>query len=967
MRILALSYFDLFYGPKILLKTPKSIVIENELEQITSLMDIYDEGFYIHIFGSFKSANLIFEIPSEYGRGKRELLLISLIIDISTNINFDLSKELLEGFEKEFKKINEAYKAFYIDNKDFQGDEKKLEEIKKLFYSFYETFPTESVVLDRKDAKILIFGLYQAGKTTIINCLKKTIKKNPLPTRHIDISRILINNLSLYIYDTPGQIKLRSLWEPYLKNQDGLVFVLDIADIEKFDYARNIFHKIVSKSEMKNVPILILFNKTDLKEPNIKTLSKIMNLDGLGDRSFKIFPTCGLTGKNIGEAFYWLSQKISNKINPTQKNNLGVLFSIWDDNLGLNTLKLYPQDFFDDPELIAIRCFSISQFIFGGDKFKRTSLTLPLSHLKMKAAVYFDYVYDQNIRGGRLPLSLVIFYTDDIPTGIINQFNIYVFEKFTQIKKFYSNTSRVLKVLEEIHETILEKLKTFKPTVQALRIAELRYQALFKAARDAILIIDRKSGIIVDANEQAEKLLQQPLEDIIGIHSSQIEIEEYSQNFKDQILMQIELANSPPIEMKIRTPHDYFIPVEVNTSEIQIGRQNLIQCILRDITERIQAKKQLISSENKYRHLFQSSPLAIFLIDFNGVIIDCNPAVEELFGHTREELIKKRLFDQKLSIFHPKYILLLGESLKNTIKGETLTFIDIKMKKKDGLSIWTNVYASLVKVNGDIFIQIIANDITERKEAELKLKHTMEALQLSEAKFHDAYDRVNFYKELFANDMSKIFKNIQLSLNHLSDYHNNPKKLDQMGKVLQTVIEHCIEGVDLVSKVQKLSAIEDAKINIKRIDVLSILQKAIEQIQNNFSHKKIKVNIDPNCNEFIIKANDLLLDLFENILINAVKYNENSVVELEIKISNEHNDDITYLKIEIMDNGIRHSDEKRGNFFERNERDTKGVLLGFILADRILNSYGGQIWIEDKVKGDYTKGNNIVILLPKSD
>ena len=73
-------------------------------------MDLYDEGFFVHIFGGFKSANYIFEIPSVYGRGDRELIMLSIVIDIDDNINFELSKELLETFKKEFNKIPEVYK-----------------------------------------------------------------------------------------------------------------------------------------------------------------------------------------------------------------------------------------------------------------------------------------------------------------------------------------------------------------------------------------------------------------------------------------------------------------------------------------------------------------------------------------------------------------------------------------------------------------------------------------------------------------------------------------------------------------------------------------------------------------------------------------------------------------------------------------------------------------------------------------
>ena len=965
MPFLILANFDFTYGPKIFLIAPEELKENYEIEQITSLMDLYEKGFFVHIFGNFKSANLIFEIPSQYGRGHRELLLVSIVIDINSSINFDLSKELLEGFEKEFKKITDSFKAFYVNSDKYEGDPRKLEEVRSLFYSFYQTFPKESIVYDRKDAKILIFGLFQAGKTTIINCLKKTITKNVLPTTYIDVSRISVNNLSLYIYDTPGQIKYKSLWEPYLKNQDGLVFVTDISAVEKYECARDTLHEIAKMPELQNVPLLILLNKTDLIKLDVERLTKILEIKKLGNRSFQYFLTCGLTGKNVNEAFEWLTTKISNRLNPSPKRELGIIFSAWDESLGSKIISVYPEDIFEDPELIAIRCFSLSQYIFGGENFERVSVILPFTHLKVKAAIYFDFIYDDNVRGGKLPLALMIFYNEYIPRAIIDQFNLYIFEIFSEIKKFYSEPNLILKELKKIHNSISKRIKSFEPTVHALRIAELRYQTLFKAARDAIIIIDRKSGIIVDANEQAEKLLFRPAEDIVGLHSSRIKLE-YNQNFIDKVLIQIELENSPPIEIGLKIPDNKIIPVEMNASEIKMGGQNLIQCILRDCTDRKVAEKQLKESENKYRHLFKSSPFAIFLIDFKGVIIDCNPAVEQLLGYTKEDLINKKLIAERFSIIHPKYILLLGESLKNVVKGENLTFLDLKLRKKNGDSIWANTYSSLVNIEEDAFIQIIANDITFEKEADLERKRALEALKESEAKFHDAYDEANFYKELFTHDIKELFEKITLSVEILSEFEKREHNKEDINDITKRIKEQTSQGVKIIDKVQKLSEIEESKRFIKNIEVKEILIKVIEKMHNIYPDKNLEIKLNASSEKFIVKANELLFDVFENILNNAIQYNESPKIDLEVKLSNDLKDDINYVKMEFLDNGIGISDEKKESIFQHGQ-DVRGLLLGLILVDRILTSYKGHIWIEDKVKGDYSKGSKFVALIPFAD
>ena len=720
MRSLILSHHNPYFRPDLFLKVPESVEFE-ELSQIPTLLELYDIGFFIHTFGKIISANLIFKIPSEYGLGKVERLMISIVIDSRSKFNMTISQELLENFANELKKVHDAYKAFYISSHVYKGDSNKLNEIKEFLFNFFKTFPQENIIFERKDARILIFGLSQAGKTTIIKCRRRSIFKNTPPTISVDISRIIINNISLLTYDTPGYQKYRELWKPYLKGQDGLIFVLDINDRVKFPEARDLLHTVANLPEMKTLPLLIIFNKIDLMDPDIEYLTQAMDFDKFGERPLKYILASAIKNINIDEAFDWLALQISQRVYPTPKSDLGIIFASWDENIGIKVMAIHPPEAFDDPELVAVRCFSISQFIFGHDEFKKISVLLPLPHLNAKAAIFFDFIMDENIRGDALPLCLILYCNEKVPRAIIDQFNNFIFEKFDQIKESYVDNSIVQKVLHEIHTKIDNKLKTSEPAVEALRIAELRYQTLFKAARDAIFIIDRKSGIIVDANEQLEKLLLLPAEDIIGMHLTQLKLEDESEDFMKKILHQIQMEISHPVEISIRNSQNIKIPVEINTSQIQMGGQNLLQCILRDITERKQAEKRLRESEKKYRHLFENSPFSIILLNSKGKIVDCNPAMEDLLGYQRDELLDRTFLD--LSFIQQNYLLLLLNRFKGDIRNLFLPLLDIQLYKKDGSLIWTKVQTSFVIFNNETFFQIIAYNITTQKEIEDDVKN----------------------------------------------------------------------------------------------------------------------------------------------------------------------------------------------------------------------------------------------------
>ncbi|MFX0154549.1 MAG: sensor histidine kinase [Candidatus Hodarchaeota archaeon] len=111
----------------------------------------------------------------------------------------------------------------------------------------------------------------------------------------------------------------------------------------------------------------------------------------------------------------------------------------------------------------------------------------------------------------------------------------------------------------------------------------------------------------------------------------------------------------------------------------------------------------------------------------------------------------------------------------------------------------------------------------------------------------------------------------------------------------------------------------------------------------------------------------MLQDVFENILLNSVKYDENSEIIITIEVSKIQINDKTYNKIEFIDNGIGVPDERKEIIFKRGNRElkgTKGMGLGLSLVSKIIESLNGKIWVENRIKDDYTKGSTFIITLP---
>jgi DNA-binding NtrC family response regulator len=96
---------------------------------------------------------------------------------------------------------------------------------------------------------------------------------------------------------------------------------------------------------------------------------------------------------------------------------------------------------------------------------------------------------------------------------------------------------------------------------------------------------------------------------------------------------------------------------------------SILESLVRSAIEKHRLKLELISSEKKYRGLFENTPYSIVLVNMEGVIIDCNAALEKLMGNDKCEIINRNYLDSP--IFPLDYLTLFNEKFKLLIKGKT--------------------------------------------------------------------------------------------------------------------------------------------------------------------------------------------------------------------------------------------------------------------------------------------------------
>lgn len=292
----------------------------------------------------------------------------------------------------------------------------------------------------------------------------------------------------------------------------------------------------------------------------------------------------------------------------------------------------------------------------------------------------------------------------------------------------------------------------------------------------------------------------------------------------------------------------------------------------------------------------------------------------------------------------------------------------VPLRSKDeyvgSMNVGSPVYQVLPQNELDLLMSIgkQMGIIIQKFESEKLLKE-------SEEKYRKAYSQANLYRDIFAHDLNNMLQNIQSSAELSSLYLNNPEKLHTLKELYEIITEQIERGKKLINNVRKITKIDDSEVTLEKIEAFRLLEKAIDYLKNSFQARDIDIHINSSEKKIYVIANNLLLDVFENILINAVRHNNKSKIEINMDISKDNLKNKEYIKMEFKDNALGISDYRKKNIFEKGKHrslNSKGMGLGLSLVKKIVESYNGDIWVEDRVKGDYKQGSNFVILLQEA-
>jgi PAS domain S-box-containing protein len=494
-----------------------------------------------------------------------------------------------------------------------------------------------------------------------------------------------------------------------------------------------------------------------------------------------------------------------------------------------------------------------------------------------------------------------------------------------------------------------------KEKIEIISKKEEKYRRIFESQQDIYYKLDLE-GIIVEVGPAIEKVLGYTVDEVIGELAFGFLFKQESQ--RDLRVRLIRDGNIRDYDIQIISKDKSLIDISLNIIVVTNDKGQPVgyEGFLRDITKRKKSEKQLFDSEERFKALFYKSPDPLFVEDYNGNVLDANPAACRLYHYEKDQIVGMNVME------------LVPPNIRDTLRNDYQLWITGETKRKRSFALTSKgdiipveLHASKVIYDGKKALLFIGRDITKISETERILKEAKEKAEQADK-----------LKSVFLANMSHEIRTPMNAIVGFSEILSD-KQLSHEER--EEFIKYISQGSDtlmnLIEDIIDITKIEAGQITINYstcsvTELMEELYAIFLKVKNKGDKKHLDLKLSkPVIDSSLSISTDpaRVKQILSNLLGNALKFTEKGMIEFGFKIKNSNT-----LQFFVKDTGFGIPPEKLESIFERfvqieNGAQHKGTGLGLSISKKLAELLGGSLLVES----EYGKGSEFILELPLSE
>lgn len=504
-----------------------------------------------------------------------------------------------------------------------------------------------------------------------------------------------------------------------------------------------------------------------------------------------------------------------------------------------------------------------------------------------------------------------------------------------------------------LEKRVEERTSELEEAYSSLKESEEKFRGIFDNATDMISLIagsEYGKSRYIEVNEAGLNRLGYSREEILSMGPSNIDKEPETQKH---------------IENLFKTGHTQFetfhiakdgnkIPVEVIIHCIDYRGMKVGLEISRDISERKKAEerinqykdrleelvKKIRESEAHFKSLVENSPNLIVRVDRELNYLYVNPTVTKFTGKSPEFFIGKNLEEIETSKEHRS---LWREKYQKALKTGNVQHMEFEFHTISGLRFFERVIIPEYNDKGEIETALsISIDITERKEAEIKLEETIGELKRSN-------DELQRFAYVASHDLQEPLRTIS-SFTQLLERRYHDKLDSDADEFIEYVVEAAQRMQQMIHDLLDYSRIMTKGKEFEEMSSENLLKEVIISLKTVIDENNALIMYDPL--PLIVADRGQIRRVFQNLILNAIKFkkpDEPPMVHISCRKDEENNEYV----FSVADNGIGIEKQYFDRIFTIFQRlhtldEYHGTGIGLSVVKRIIDRHKGRIWVESE-------------------